>query len=39
MKNVLSEEKNIKFWNKWHFVENKTDYTAYHKNVINILLT
>ena len=25
MKNVLCEKKKIKLWNKWHFVENKTE--------------
>jgi len=25
MKNVLLEEKNIKLWGKWNFVENKTE--------------
>ena len=25
MKNVLFEQKKVKFWNKQHFVENKTE--------------
>jgi len=29
MKNVLFEEKKIKWWNKQHFIENKTDITQY----------
>jgi hypothetical protein len=25
LKNVLFEQKKVKLWNKWHFVENKTE--------------
>jgi hypothetical protein len=25
MKNVLFDQKKIKLWNKWNFVENKTE--------------
>ena len=28
----------IKLWNKWHFVENKTDYAECLKNVVNIVV-
>jgi hypothetical protein len=29
MKKVLFEHKKMKLLNKWHFVENKTDYEAF----------
>jgi hypothetical protein len=35
MKNILLEQKKIKLRNKWHFVENKTDYAACLRNEIN----
>jgi len=38
MKNVLFEKKKIKLLNRWHFVENKRDYTACHKNAVNFLV-
>jgi hypothetical protein len=38
MKNELFEKKNIKLLNKRHFVENKRDYTACHKNSVNFLV-
>jgi len=38
MKNVLFEQKKIKLWNKWHFVENKTDYAARLKNAVKLLV-
>jgi hypothetical protein len=25
MKDVLFEQKNVQLWNKWHFVETKTE--------------
>jgi hypothetical protein len=39
MKNLSSEHKKIKLLNKWHFVENTTDYAACLKNAVNILVT
>jgi len=39
MKNVSSEHSEIKLLNKWHFVENTTDYVACLKNAVNILVT
>jgi hypothetical protein len=32
------EQKEIKSSNKWHFMENKTDYAACIKNAINCIL-
>jgi hypothetical protein len=29
MKNILIEQKKIKLWNKWHFVENETEIPQY----------
>lgn len=37
-KTPLFEQKNIKLWNKWHFVESKTDFAAYLKNEVIFLL-
>jgi hypothetical protein len=38
MKNVLFEYKKIKLLNKWHFVENKTDYAECLQNVAHFLV-
>jgi hypothetical protein len=38
MINILFEQKKIKLWNKWHFVQNKRDYAAYLKNAVNVLV-
>jgi hypothetical protein len=35
---VLFEQKKVKLWNKWHFAENKTDYAACFKNLVNFLV-
>jgi hypothetical protein len=37
MKKVLGKQKKTKLLNKWHFVENKRDYTTCHKNVVYFL--
>jgi len=34
---VLFEHERMKLWDKWHFVENKTDYGACLKNSVNFL--
>jgi len=34
IKNVLLEQRKIKLLNKWHCVENKTDYVACLKNAV-----
>jgi hypothetical protein len=34
---TLFELKGLKLGNKWHIVENKTDYTACIKNAVNFL--
>jgi hypothetical protein len=38
MKNVSLEQRKIKLRNKWHFVENKTDYAACLKSVVNFIV-
>jgi hypothetical protein len=38
MKNVLFEQEKIKVQTKWHFVENKIDYTAFLKNALYFLV-
>jgi len=38
MKNVLFEQKNIKLWNKRHFVEKKTGNTACRTNAVHFLV-
>ena len=37
-KNVLFEQKKMKLSNKWHFVQNKTDYVSSLKYPINFLV-
>lgn len=35
---MLFEQKMIKLLNKWHYVENETDYTACLKNEVNLIV-